>query len=148
MENKNLEQVQEVQEIETVDEVQQENQEVIEKDQLVESIDSFEEEKEKLINEIDTLKKELQLLNEKILQDNLTKSLKKEGLDDFVGLFELQTNEERVVFLKNAVNQILVKNSYQPKEVAKQEAYTQAIEEGNVEKALSFKFANLFKRGN
>lgn len=79
---------------------------------------------------------------------NMSMQLRSNGLDVFDGLFQLDTNEEKVEFLKNAVNQILVKNSYVPKDVAKQEQYTQAIESGDVQKALGFKFSNLFKKGN
>lgn len=149
MENKNLEQVQEeVKEVETVEEVQQ--GEVIEQVQteLEESITQFEQEKKGLLKEIDELKQHIEELNKEVEKKNLSNLLKENGLGEFTGLFELETNEERVEFLKKAVNNILVKNSYQPKEVAKQEAYTQAIEQGDVQKALGFKFANLFKKGN
>ena len=147
MENNNLEQVQEIQEVEEVQEVQVEEVDKLH-EELNETVSTFEQEKKGLLDEINTLKQHIEELNKEVEKKNLSNLLKENGLGEFAGLFELETNEERVEFLKKAVNNILVKNSYQPKEVAKQEQYTQAIEQGDVEKALSFKFANLFKRGN
>ena len=163
MENQNVEQVVEVQEV-------QEVKEQFPSDSMLESMGMSREEFNQKVEEsknmsfedrlaqIDEMQQnwkeleEQQIENEKQskknLQDatrlNLTLKLQENNLEAFDGLFDLETNEDKVEFLQNAVNQILVKHSYQPKEVAKQEQYTQAMEQGDVQKALWFKCSKLF----
>lgn len=125
--------------------------EVVEQEQVTEEGDDITQLKEQ-VNAIsakleDQLKqsqeKELEL-NQTLDSINLTAALGNENLIMFKGLFELTDNEERVAFLKNAVNQILVSNSYQPKSQAKQEQYEQAISNGDVNSAIKFKLSKLF----
>lgn len=85
-------------------------------------------------------------LEKQMERTNFITSLAEEGLTEFQGLFGITDTNEQVAFIKNAVNQILVKHSYQPKDVAKQEQYTQAIQSKDVESAIGFKFANFFKK--
>lgn len=163
MENQNVEQVVEVTEV-------QEVKEQFPTDEMLKSMGISREEFDQKVEEsknmsfeerlaqIDDIQQKLKELEEqqiendkqskKNLQDatrlNLTLKLQENNLEAFDGLFDLEANEDKVEFLQNAVNQILVKHSYQPKEVAKQEQYTQAMEQGDVQKALGFKFSKLF----
>ncbi|HWJ80185.1 MAG TPA: hypothetical protein VNR61_19140 [Niallia sp.] len=156
MENQKVEQVVEVTEVQEVKEQfpsdsmlesmgisrEEFDQKVEENKQL--TPDQQNEKLDKMIEENMKLQEELTGLNKQMERTNLITSLNKEGLNEFQGLFDLETVEEKVAFLKEVKNQILVSHSYQPKEVAKQEQYTQAIENGDVEKALGFKFSKLF----
>lgn len=131
-------------------------EEVVEQDEVVTDVveEVVEEElslDEKLNNINTTLEEQLKEseqraleLEQKMDKINLTASLTSEKLEIFDGLFDLTSNDDKVAFLKNAVNQILVANSYQPKETAKQEAYDTAINNGDVKSAINFKLSRLF----
>ncbi|MEK5232042.1 hypothetical protein MHB42_09730 [Lysinibacillus sp. FSL K6-0232] len=108
-----------------------------ETESLEERVAKMQEENQKLLERLE----EQQVQAEK---NNLIATLNAEGLSHFVGLFDLTTTEERVAFLKNAVNSILVANAYQPKQQAKQEAYEQAINDGDVNSAIKFKLSKFF----
>lgn len=128
--------------VDSVQEVQAEQVETHE--EMVARLDAQLAELQKSIEEKD---KTLDALNVAMERTNFTTALAEAELNEFNGLLEITDVNEQVAFIKNAVNQILVKHSYQPSNVAQQEQYTQAINEGNVEKALGFKLAN-FLRNN
>lgn len=70
------------------------------------------------------------------------------NLSSFKGienLSELSTNKQ-IEFIQNAVNEILIQHAYKPQDIAQQEAYTEALASGDVEKAIGFKFNKLFGR--
>ncbi|MEK4700275.1 hypothetical protein MKX47_11815 [Solibacillus sp. FSL R7-0668] len=127
--------------VDSVQEVQAEQVETHE--EMVARLDAQLAELQKSIEEKD---KTLDALNVAMERTNFTTALAEAELNEFNGLLEITDVNEQVAFIKNAVNQILVKHSYQPSNVAQQEQYTQAINEGNVEKALGFKLANFFKK--
>lgn len=139
MENNAIETVQEVTEVTEVV-----TQEEVQED--VQNLSSTTEELENAFLKRDEALNELREITKQLDKTNLTIALRHEGLDVFDGLFECETQEDKINFLKNAVNQILVNHSYKPKDVAKQEQYTQAIENGDVQKAIGFKLSNLFKK--
>lgn len=99
------------------------------------------DERDKTIEEAKTTIEQLQ---KELEHSKLITTLAIEGLSEFAGLFELETIEEKVEFLKKVKNDILVANAYVPKDVAKQDEYTQAIEQKDVNKAISFKLSKLF----
>lgn len=98
------------------------------------------EEREKALEE------SLQKLEKEMKRTNYISLLASEGLDEFQGLFDITDVKDQVAFIKNAVNQTLIKHSYQPKDVAKQEQYQKALEEKDVEGAIGYKLANFFKK--
>ncbi|MFM9533727.1 hypothetical protein [Lysinibacillus sp. IITD104] len=110
----------------------------------LEETESLEERVAKMQAENQKLQEEVEVMQEQAEKNNLIATLNAEGLSHFVGLFDLTTTEERVAFLKNAVNSILVANAYQPKQQAKQEAYEQAINDGDVNSAIKFKLSKFF----
>ena len=61
----------------------------------------------------------------------------------FENIGELPINKQ-VEFIQKAVNEILIQHSYQPKDVAQQDAYAEALQQGDVKKAIDFKFSRLF----
>lgn len=70
--------------------------------------------------------------------------LKNEGLEMFGELFDTTDKAKQIEVLKNAVNQLLVQHSYVPSDMAKQDAYDTAIQNGDVQGALKTKFAKFF----
>lgn len=70
--------------------------------------------------------------------------LKNEGLEMFGELFNTTDKAKQIEVLKNAVNQLLVQHSYVPSDMAKQDAYDTAIQNGDVQGALKTKFAKFF----
>lgn len=114
------------------------NEEVVDQQEknIKEANNQDEQQKQQEIT-IEQLQKELE-------RSKLITTLALQGLSEFAGLFELETIEEKVEFLKKVKNDILVANAYVPKDVAKQDEYTQAIEQKDVNKAISFKLSKLF----
>ncbi|WP_339280944.1 hypothetical protein [Lysinibacillus sp. FSL P2-0066] len=110
----------------------------------LEETESLEERVAKMQEENQKLQEQLEEQQVQAEKNNLIASLNAEGLSQFVGLFDLTTTDDKVAFLKNAVNQILVANAYQPKQQAKQEAYEQAINDGDVNGAIKFKLSKFF----
>ena len=108
-----------------------------ETESLEERVAKMQEENQKLLERLE----EQQVQAEK---NNLIATLNAEGLSHFVGLFDLTTTDDKVAFIKNAVNSILVANSYIPKETAKMEQYNAAIQNGNVKDAIGFKLSRFF----
>lgn len=123
-------------------EVMQEQAEVIE--QVAEVEESLKERIFKMEAENQKLQEQLEEQQVQAEKNNLIATLNAEGLSHFVGLFDLTSNEDKVAFLKNAVNQILVANAYQPKQQAQQQAYDQAISDGDVKGAIGFKLSKFF----
>lgn len=77
-------------------------------------------------------------------------ALRDKGLTPFKSIFDVfakqdVTVDEQVTAIEQAVNAILMEKAYQPKEVAKQQAYEQAINDGDVKSAIKFKLSNFFK---
>lgn len=112
-------------------------------EQIIERMDKNQKELEQSLAEKNQAFEELQRQMERT---NFITTLANEELSEFAGLFEITDVKEQVAFIKGAVNEILVKHSYQPKDVVKQEQYTQAIQAKDVESAIGFKFANFFKK--
>lgn len=141
--NETVEEVVEVQNEEsTVVNVESEENEVTEtfiKEQK-ETLAKLEESNKTLLEEIQENKKRHAKLQ-------LDFALSREKLDAFIGIEDINdmSNDEMVAFLKNAVNEILLQHSYQPKDTAKQDAYDAAIQKGDVQGALKNKFAKFFK---
>ncbi|MGE7673073.1 hypothetical protein ACQKMV_05725 [Lysinibacillus sp. NPDC094403] len=76
-------------------------------------------------------------------------ALKEKGLTSFKSIFDVfakqdVTVDEQVTAIEQAVNAILMEKAYQPKEVAKQQAYEQAINDGDVNSAIKFKLSKFF----
>lgn len=92
------------------------------------------------------LEESLQKLEKEMERTNYITLLASEGLDEFQGLFDITNVKDQVAFIKNAVNQTLIRHSYQPKDVAQQGQYQKAIEEKDVEGAIGYKLANFFKK--
>lgn len=118
------------------------NEEVVEQltpDELQAKIAEYEAQ----LKESEESRKQLDATLEKL---NLTTTLANEGLNEFQGLFELETTEQKVAFLKEVKNKILVSNSYQPTETTKQDEYSTAIQNNDVKSALGFKFSKLFSK--
>lgn len=90
------------------------------------------------------LQQQIEEMNQQLEKNNLITALANNGLSEFAGLFDLQTIDEKVEFLKKVKNEILIANSYVPKDVAKQDEYTTAIEQKDVNKAINFKLSKLF----
>lgn len=85
------------------------------------------------------------------LKRDIERELDKRELTPFKKLFEVIdptiTQEkllEQVSIIEQAVNEILASKSFQPKETAKQEAYEEAIANGDVQSAIGFKLSKLF----
>lgn len=112
-------------------------------EQIIERMDKNQKELEQSLAEKNEAFEQLQ---QQMERTNFITTLADEGLSEFAGLFEITDVKEQVAFIKGAVNEILVKHSYQPKDVVKQEQYTQAIQAKDVESAIGFKFANFFKK--
>ncbi|MFJ8063308.1 hypothetical protein ACIQYS_01570 [Psychrobacillus sp. NPDC096426] len=74
--------------------------------------------------------------------------LKENGLEAFAEVINVDNSEDLtnvVAKLTKIVNDIKVANSYQPKDSnGTQDAYSQAIQNGDVKNAISFKLSNLF----
>lgn len=78
-------------------------------------------------------------------------ALKEKGLSSFKSIFDVFTKQdvtvdEQVTAIEQAVNAILMEKAYQPKEVAKQQAYEQAINDGDVNSAIKFKLSKFFSK--
>jgi|GEM_PF-5370032 len=76
-------------------------------------------------------------------------ALRDKGLTPFKSIFDVfakqdVTVDEQVTAIEQAVNVILMEKAYKPKEVAKQQAYEQAINDGDVKGAIGFKLSKLF----
>ncbi len=76
-------------------------------------------------------------------------ALRDKGLTPFKSIFDVfakqdVTVDEQVTAIEQAVNAILMEKAYQPKEVAKQQAYEQAINDGDVNAAIKFKLSKFF----
>lgn len=130
--------IEQVAEVEKVDAQKRAEVEKLEEtESLEERVAKMQEENQKLLERLE----EQQVQAEK---NNLIATLNAEGLSHFVGLFDLTTTDDKVAFIKNAVNSILVANSYIPKETAKMEQYNAAIQNGNVKDAIGFKLSRFF----
>lgn len=126
-----------------VTEVEVAEVETLSHDAIIERLENNQKELEQTLAERE---QSLAKLEKEMKRTDMITSLASEGLSEFSGLFDLTDTNEQVAFLKNAVNQILVKNSYKPTETATQDEYTQAITNGDVQGALKSKFTNFFKK--
>ncbi|WP_342598804.1 hypothetical protein MHB48_15210 [Psychrobacillus sp. FSL H8-0483] len=118
--------------------------------QVLENGEQLEQSK-KLAEEILQERQEfLESLEKDLFDKELKLTLKENGLEAFAEVINVDNSDDlgKVVSkLISIVNNIKVSNGYVPKESnGTQDAYSQAIQNGDVKNAIGFKFANLFKR--
>ena len=70
--------------------------------------------------------------------------LQQENLQGFADVFKTSDKNEQLEAIKVAVNQLLMDNTYVPTEKTKEDVYTSAIEQKDVQGAIKSKFAKIF----
>jgi len=91
----------------------------------------------------------LQTLEKSLFDKEKDLVLKENGLEAFAEIINVENSDDLtkvVAKLTTIINNIKVANAYVPKENATQDAYSQAIQNGDVKNAISFKLSNLFKK--
>ncbi|MFJ5563636.1 hypothetical protein [Lysinibacillus xylanilyticus] len=126
----------------TVEEQEVEQTAILQSQSIDESEQSQVDNTNALLEQIEQQKAELRSFQ----VDN---ALKEKGLSSFKSIFDVfakqeVTVEEQVSAIEQAVYAILMEKAYQPKEVAKQQAYEQAINDGDVKGAIGFKLGKFF----
>lgn len=128
----------EVQEVEQVEEVTEEKS--------PRTLDELIEDNKKLQGELAEIKE----MKKDIFDKKVSMTLQENGLEAFAEVISVDNSEDltkMVAKLTKIVNDIKVSNGYVPKETnGTQDAYSQAIQNGDVKNAIGFKFANLFKK--
>ncbi|MEK4628705.1 hypothetical protein MKZ17_10910 [Solibacillus sp. FSL R7-0682] len=103
------------------------------------------EELEKQVAEQNVLMEELQKKAKEAEETSFKMLLQSENLTAFEKLFTAKDKQEQLAILKQGINEVLVAHSYVPTDKAQQDAYSKAIETGDVNTAIRNKLSKLFK---
>jgi len=128
----------EVQEVEQVEEVTEEKS--------PQTLDELIEDNKKLQDELAEIKE----MRKDIFDKQVSMTLQENGLEAFAEIINVDNSDDLkdvVSKLTKIVNDIKVANAYVPKESnGTQDGYSQAIQNGDVKNAISFKLSNIFKK--
>jgi hypothetical protein len=110
---------------------------------------SIDESEQSQVDNTNTLLEQIERQKAELRAFQIDNELREKGLSPFKSIFDVfakqeVTVDEQVTAIEQAVNAILMEKAYQPKEVAKQQAYEQAINSGDVKGALNFKLSKFF----
>lgn len=149
------EQTEVVEVVETATEQSEQIVEVVEltQEEQEAKLSQMEKTTEETLNRLKELEEQNSVLSKQIEADLVAKqqeefntALESANLESFKGIENLSnlSSDKQVEFIQNAVNQVLLQHSYQPQDVAQQSAYDEAMQIGDINKAIGFKFNKFF----
>ncbi|MCT1538430.1 MULTISPECIES: hypothetical protein [Lysinibacillus] len=118
-------------------------------DQTTNDSQSTEESEQSQVDNTQALLEQFEQQKAELRSLQIDNALRDKGLTPFKSIFDVFAKQdvtvgEQVTAIEQAVNVILMEKAYQPKEVAKQQAYEQAINDGDVNSAIKFKLSKFF----
>ena len=124
----------------------QETEQVEQEAVIPQTLEKLIEDNKKLQDELAEIKQ----MRKDIFEKQVSMTLQENGLEAFAEIINVDNSDDLkdVVFkLTKIVNDIKVANAYVPKESnGTKDAYSEAIQNGDVKNAISFKLSNLFKK--
>lgn len=120
-------------------------QKTLEENEVDEVVENIKKDAEELRK---SLEDEVEELKQKLFKQEVSSTLKDNGLEMFEGLVHVDDAkqlDEVVHKLTQIVNDIKLSNSYIPSDNAKQDAYTQHANNKDTKNMIGSKLANLFK---